>query len=178
MVSKIFKGSFSKKTLETSTFTVSTIIIIYSLAKLYSSVIVLNEYKRAEEWNYGWEEVVKVLNQTDRSLPVVVDNARSEPYSQLLFFLKFDPATYQRGNYEVPLSEYYTNLNRNITKKIGRITTTPINWERDLKVEQYLVGDALAISDDQIKNHDLSLISDIKYPDGRIAFRVVKTPSQ
>lgn len=153
----------------------SIVVISYSILRLYSSVIILNEYYRPGDWNYGWEGVVDVLKQSNQSLPVIVDNARSEPYSQLLFFLKYDPTIYQKENFEVPLSEYYTNMKRNTEKKIGRIITRPINWVKDLPVDEYLVGDALAISDDQIKTHGLYLIRDIKYPNGEIAFRIVKT---
>jgi len=148
---------------------------MYSVAKLYSSVIVLNEYFRAKVWNYGWEEVAETLKDLDPSLPVIVDSARSEPYSQLFFFLKFDPETYQKENKEVELSEYYTNMERLDIRKIGNVTTRAINWKPDLKIEQYLVGDALAISEQQIEVHNLELVKEITYPDSSVAFRIVKT---
>jgi hypothetical protein len=157
----IFIGSFA-------------LLVSYSLVKLYSSIIVLNEYYRANEWNYGWQQVVETIN-TLPSQPIVVDNTRSEPYSQLLFFLKFDPTIYQNENFEVPLNEYYTNMNRNTTKKIGTITTRPISWEQDLKDRKYLIGDSSAISDDQVDRHKLKVVKDIYFPDGSIAFRIVET---
>lgn len=150
-------------------------LILYSLVKLYSSVIILNEYYRPREWNYGWQQVVETIKTLDSKLPVIVDNTRSEPYNQLLFFLDFDPATYQKENFEVPLNEYYTNMNRNKEKTIGNITTRPINWEKDLTREQYLIGDELSISKDQIQRHNLTLIKEIYYPDGSPAFLIVKT---
>jgi 4-amino-4-deoxy-L-arabinose transferase-like glycosyltransferase len=157
-------------------FLSALLILVYSLFKLHSSVFILNEYYRAREWNYGWEQVVEVIKtKTDPNLPIVVDNARGEPYSQLLFFLKSDPIKYQQENFEVPPDEYYTNMNRNMEKKIGRITTRSINWKPDLEVEQYLVGDELAISYQQIERHNLTLIEEIFYPDGTPAFRIVKT---
>lgn len=164
-----------KKLLNLSLIFASLFIILYSILKLWSSVIILNEYYRGEHWNYGWQEVAETIVTLDPSLPIVVDNARSEPYSQLLFFLKFDPVKYQEDNFEVPLDEYYTNLNRNKDKVIGNIITRPINWEQDLRKEQYLIGDALSISDKQIEEHNLKLIRDITYPDWSIAFRIVKT---
>jgi 4-amino-4-deoxy-L-arabinose transferase-like glycosyltransferase len=151
------------------------VILVYSLANLYSSAIVLNEHFRARYWDYGWRQVVNRLNALDPDLPVVVDSARSEAYSQILFFTKFDPARYQRENFEVPLSEYYHNLDRNLEKNIGRITVRGIHWKPDLAIEQYLVGDYLAISLEQIKNNHLTLIEEIDYPDGSVAYRIVKT---
>ncbi len=150
-------------------------VIVYSLINLYSSAIILNEYFRAPSWDYGWRQVVERLNTLDQKLPIVVDNARAEPYSQVLFFTKFDPAIYQQENFEVPPDEYYSNLNRNRVKHIGRITVRSIEWKPDMMLEQYLVGDHLAISYDQLKRNHLTLIDEIKYPDGTPAYRIVKT---
>ncbi len=152
-------------------------IIVYSLGRLYSSVIILNEYYRGIHWNYGWEQASNIIqNKLDKNIPIIVDNSRDEPYIQLAFFLKYDPVKYQQENFEVPLDEYYTNLYRDKNKKIGNITTRPINWEVDLLVNQYLIGDDLAISNQQMKEHNLELIDEVKYPDGSVAIRIVKTP--
>lgn len=152
-----------------------TFVIVYSLVNLYSSVIVLNEYFRAPYWDYGWQQVVDRLNTLDQKLPVVVDNARAEPYSQVLFFTKFDPGEYQRENFEVSPTEYYTNLARNPVKRLGRITIRPITWEPDLMREQYLVGDGIAISHQQISENKMTLIEEVNYPDGSPAYRIVLT---
>ncbi len=152
-----------------------SILIIYSLLRLYSSAIILNEYYRGVYWNYGWKEASLIIRGLNKNLPIVVDNSRDEPYIQLAFFLKYDPEKYQKENFEVPLSEYYTNMSRIKEKKIGNIVTRPIVWEKDLKTDEYLIGDALAISDQQMKEHNLKLIADIKYPDGIIAIRIVRT---
>jgi len=150
------------------------LVIIYSLLKIYSSVIILNEYYRAPWWNYGWEQVATSINKTDQNLPVVIDNSRTEPHSQLIFFLKYDPVAYQKDN-GVNLDTYYTDMNRDKNKNIGRIQTRPISWEDDLGIEQIIVGDHLAISKQQIAEHNLELLDEILYPDGSVAFRVVKT---
>ncbi|OGM60113.1 hypothetical protein A3A75_01785 [Candidatus Woesebacteria bacterium RIFCSPLOWO2_01_FULL_39_10] len=177
-VSQLFIYRFrllGKSLLNLITFAALTTILIYSLARLYSSAIILNEYDHAAEWGYGYQQVADSFQNLDQKLPIVVDNTRIESYSELLFFLKFDPEIYQKENFEVSASEYYTNLERNKVKKIGRIITRPIDWEKDLNVEQYLVGDSLAVSYEQIKSHNLTLIDEIKYPDSSIAFTIVKT---
>lgn len=159
-----------------STVGILAIFVTYSIAKLYSSAIILNEHFRGFYWDYGWEEVVKVVKEElNPNLPIVVDNTRFEPYSQILFFLKYPPEKYQKENFEVNLSEYYTNMQRDRTKIIGNIVTRPISWEQDLLVEQYLIGDNLSISYKQIKEHNLVLVREIFYPDRSVAFRIVKT---
>jgi len=167
-----------KRILKIAFVLIFILLIIYSLAKLFSSVVILNEYYKAEYWNYGWEEVASTIKTLNPNLPIVVDTAREWPYIQILFSLKFDPATYQKENFEVPLNEYYTNLNRQEVKKIGNIITRKIQWKPDIKKEQYLIGDSLAISQQQIEEHKLTLIKDVYYPDGRIAYRIVKTNPQ
>ncbi len=146
----------------------------YSLLKLYSSVIVLNEYYRAPYWNYGWEKVVDSIKLHAGEMPVVVDDARGEPYSQIVFFLKYDPEDFQAKN-TIDLKNYYTDMSRRKSKTIGNIETRGINWEHDLKKEQILVGDSLAISREQIERHNLTLLDEILFPDGSVAFRIVRT---
>jgi len=153
----------------------SVLIISYSLAKLYSSVIILNEYHRAKAWDFGWQEVVQKIQTLDQKLPIVVDNARADAYPQIAFYLKYDPGKFQSENFEVKPEEYYTNLNRVKDKHIGNITTRPIFWKEDLTKEQYLIGDELAISIQQIEVNHLTLISEVLYPDRSVAYRIVKT---
>lgn len=150
-------------------------LIIYSLAKLYSSGLVLNEFYRANYWDYGWEQVADVIKTLDPTIPIVIDNARGEPYSQLLVFLQYDPRLYQSENFEVSPEEYYTNMGRNTNKHIGQIITRGIDWTPDNQKDQYLIGDYLAISSEQILKNHLLLVKEIKYPDGSPAFRIVKT---
>jgi len=156
-------------------FSVFILTITFSLIHLYSSVFILNEYFRAKDWNYGWQQVTEEIKKLDPKLPIVVDNARGEAYSQLLFFLKKDPLTYQTNNFEVTPNEYYSNLSRQTNKKIDQISVRSIDWVPDTKVNQYLIGDYLAISQEQIKTNKLQLIAEIKYPDSSPAFIITKT---
>lgn len=153
-----------------------SLVLIYSVLKLYSSGYLLNEYYRASYWDYGWQQVAEVIkNDLDPKLPVVVDNARNEPYSQLIVFLQADPVKYQAENFEVSNSEYYTFMGRNKDKKFGNVTTRGINWATDKKIDQYLIGDSLAISLEQLNDGSLTLIKQINYPDGSPAYLVVRT---
>ncbi|HLE49941.1 MAG: hypothetical protein UX31_C0032G0005 [Candidatus Nomurabacteria bacterium GW2011_GWA1_46_11] len=168
---QLFRNVFAKKIMVVG----FGLVVVYSLLNLYSSAIVLNEYFRAAPWEYGWEQVITKLNTLDPKLPVVIDNARAIPYSQILFFTKYDPLIYQQTNFEVSPENYYIDLTSNTTKYIGRITVRSINWEPDLIKEQYLVGDSIAISLEQIKLNKMTLLEEIKYPDGTPAFRIVLT---
>lgn len=149
-------------------------ILPYSVLHLYSSAIVLNDPQRAKEWNYGLEQVTQ-FTKTTGSIPVVVDNSRGEPYIQLLFYLKYDPDIYQKENFEVSLSEYYINIERNKDKKIGIITTRTIDFEKDIFIDQYLISDPLAISDNQAKEHALTQVLEVKNIQGEVFFKGYRT---
>ena len=97
-----------------------------------------------------------------------------------MFFLKYDLLRYQQDNFEVLLSEYYPNMQRNPVKRLGNITVKPFQWGVDTdRVEKYLITDSQAISQAQIDYHKLSVIDEIKLPDGTVAFRILKTnPTQ
>lgn len=152
------------------------VILGLSLTRFYISLYYYNDYFNYSYWSYGWQQAVATISSLDPKFPVIVDNSRGEPYTNILFFLKFAPATYQQTNHEVNPAEYYNDLSRNHTKYIGNITVKKIDWGVDSDhVEQYLVGDTLTISDAELHNHRLIKISDILNPDGTVAIRIVKT---
>jgi 4-amino-4-deoxy-L-arabinose transferase-like glycosyltransferase len=167
--------TIKNKYLKISGIIIFILLVVYSVAKLYSSIFILNDFYRASYWDYGWQEVAQVIESLHTDLPIVVDNSRGDIYLQLAFFLKYDPTKYQNENFEVPLNQYYTNMYHTSTKHIGTIVTHSIDWGKDLPVDEYLVGDELAISLQQIEEHKLTLISQINYPDGTVAYRIVHT---
>lgn len=154
--------------------TLFILVIIHSILHLYSSAIVLNEPMRAKDWNYGLEQVAK-FSKTSKNIPIIVDNSRGEPYVQLLFYLKYDPSLYQKENFEVPLSEYYTNMERNKNKKIGIVSTRTIDFEKDIFVDQYLISDPLAISENQAREHALTQVFEVKNKQGEVFFKGYRT---
>ncbi len=165
----------SGKLIKNIALTIITLTIIYSLGKIYSSAIILNRYYRAREWDFGWVKVAQSIEKLDPNLPIVVDTGRHGPYIELAFFLKYDPEKFQKENFEVTSQEYYKNLNRRSSWNLGNITVKSINWKLDTTKKQYLIGDRLAISDEQIKEHNFTLIEEILYPDGIVAFKIIET---
>lgn len=152
------------------------LFVIFSTTKLFVSVFYLHDYFRSAYWDYGWKQVIDYIPQLDYRLPILIDSSRSHPYIQFLFFQQYNPVTYQKDNKEVSPSEYYTNMTRNLTKNLGRITVRNFDWKADTEdVEQYIVTDYLAISSEQIKEHNLTLVKEIKFPDESVALKIIKT---
>ena len=148
-------------------------LMVWSGGKIYLSVFKFNDYFRGFSWEEGIEEVVK--NIENQTLPVAVDSTRGEIYSQILFFTKADPKKYQENNFEVTDKDYYINMKRVREKRINNIFVRPLIWHQDIFVEQILVGDWLTINEDQMKEHCLSLVFEVKDREGRVIYRGVKT---
>lgn len=156
-----------------------SLLIIFSCTKLFISIFYFNDYYRSSYWNYGWKETVSYISTIDQNLPVVVDASHGDEYILLLFFLGYDPSVYQKENYEVATLEYYTNMNRVVTKHIGRFTVKNFQWGVDTdKVEQLIVADNIAIGEVQIKEHKMTILKEIRFPNGDVALRILKTNPQ
>ncbi len=149
------------------------LLTFWSLGKIYLSVFKFNDYFRGYSWDAGVEEMINEVK--DESLPIVIDNTRGEIYSQVLFFTIFDPAKYQRENFEVDGKNYYVDMGRNKTKQINNISVRPIRWDKDIYKEQILVGDALSINEEQISEHCLTVLFEVKDVEGKTIFKGVKT---
>lgn len=148
-------------------------LVVWSGGKMYLSIFKFNDYFRGYAWEEGIEEMVDKIKE--EKLPIVVDNTRGEIYCQILFFTQADPKKYQTENFEVSQENYYTDMKRNGVKQIGQISVRPIVWEKDAYREQILVGDALSINEEQINEHCLTLLFEVKDRKGRIIFRGLKT---
>lgn len=164
------------KTLRPTLIVLLSLVIGAGILSLYSSIFILNDYFRDYAWDFGPTKVVGYIDKLPKNLPITFDNSRGESYIHLLFFTKYDPATYQKDNFEVLPDQYYTSMIRNKTKFLGRISYKQIDWGLDAeKTKQYLIGDGLVISDHELIVHRLTKIADINNPDGSLALRIVET---
>lgn len=151
-------------------------LIVYSSLWMFISIFYLNDYYRSHYWNYGWKDALNYIPNLDKKLPIVVDTSHGDAYILLLFFLKYDPAQYQKDNFEVPMSEYYTNMSRNVNKHIGRFSVKNFQWGIDTDhIHQYIIADNIAIGEVQIKEHNLAKVYEVRLPSGEIALRILKT---
>lgn len=148
-------------------------LIVWSGGKIYLSVFKFNDYFRGFAWEEGIEEVIKNIN--GQTLPIIVDNTRGEIYSQILFFSQANPKKYQQNNFEVNDKNYYTDMRRVKEKQINNISVRPLVWHKDIFVEQILVGDLLTINENQMREHCLSLVFEVKDREGKVIYRGVKT---
>jgi 4-amino-4-deoxy-L-arabinose transferase-like glycosyltransferase len=156
------------------------VILVFTLlgvGKLYLSAFKFNDYYRYKDWDYGVDQVVEQINKLpDQNIQV--DNWRSEIYSQLLFFLKYDPFKYQKDNGMENLAGYYNNEPIGQVKKMDRITVKPINWDKDVLDDKVLIGSFQIIGDSLINQYCLTEVFTVRAPDNEILFIGARTNPQ
>lgn len=106
-------------------------LMAFSLLLLYRSYFVLFPIEREYVWGGGYEQLADFIKQNpDKYL--VVDSSRGMPYANLEFYLQ--------------------------SNNIKNISIRPIDWRNDICKNRILVGDNLAISESQVKEHFLTKV--------------------
>ncbi|EKD90160.1 MAG: hypothetical protein ACD_32C00005G0001, partial [uncultured bacterium] len=70
---------------------------------------------------------------------------------------------------------YYSTSDPKEVYIVDNIEARPIIWREDICKDQVLVGDLLAISDGQVKEHYLRFLFDVKDMAGNVALRAYAT---
>lgn len=150
-------------------------LMIFSLTLLWRSYFIYLPQERAEWWNYGYEQLAQETVKNP-NLHYVVDNSRASAiYSLFLFHFQYPPDQFQKNFNDEFIKNYYTNPAYNGNYKIGNVEVRPIVWDRDIFVEQILVGDEMLMSPEQAKEHFLEKVIDIKDPLGKSLLLGYKT---
>ena len=138
--------------------------VLTSFVYLWRSYFVLLPKERARVWGFGFRELSEEIKKRSGE-KFMIDQARSKPaYIELAFFLRYPPETFHQEVDAGIKKNYYTDPSFNENYKFGNIETRTLNWEEDIYKEQILVGDDLAISDEQVNEHFLIKVFEIKDP--------------
>ncbi|PIV00245.1 hypothetical protein COS54_03360 [Candidatus Shapirobacteria bacterium CG03_land_8_20_14_0_80_39_12] len=150
------------------------LLIICSLINLMVQLFYILPFERAKYWELGYSQLGKSLSFFPNQ-NIVIDNSRGESYIHVLFFTKFDPATYQKEAGYLELPNYYYSYNRVNNKKFGQFEYRSIDWGKEEKEGNIVVGDELISSRENILNNPhRQLFGEILYPDKTVAFRIIK----
>jgi len=135
-------------------------VSIFSLLMLYRSYFVLFPVEREYVWGAGYQRLAEIIKRNpDKHF--VVDNSRGTPYSNLVFYLKYSPAEFQKIS-KIKPENYYQNQKFEQNYSLLNVEIMPIAWDKRLCTPQILVGDSLAISADHVKEHFLIKVFEIK----------------
>lgn len=158
-------------------FFASLILIfsIISLLYLYRSYGILLPNERAKTWGYGFEQLTEEIKKRPNE-QFLIDSSRIKPaYIELAFFLQIPPNKLQDAVDQSIKKNYYDNTKWDSYYRFANIETRNINWEEDIYKDQILVGDELAISENQAKEHFLEKVFEVRSPSKEIIFKAFKT---
>lgn len=144
------------------------VVTTISLTSLYNSYFVLLKYEREGNFGYQYRELADKLREYP-DIKIVVDSSRiAAAHIWIPFYGKLGPNRYQSQVSSEIKNNYYNNTDLDTETKIDNLEIRPIFWEKDIYEDKVLVGDQLAISDEQIKEHKLTPLFQIKGMDGKI----------
>lgn len=152
-----------------------TVAVLLSLVQLYLAYFVLLKYERSHNYGYSYVELLKQI-ELMKDKHFVVDSSR-EPAVGIMFafFKRYDPYKLQKNLGPIVAGRYYSTFDPNEIYIVDNIEARPIIWEEDPCKDQILVGDLLAISDGQIKEHYLRFLFEVKDLAGNVTLRAFKT---
>lgn len=150
-------------------------IILLSLVQLYLSYFVLLKYERSENYGFSYFELLKKI-ESNKDQKFIIDTTRELGVGiEFAYLIKYDPPSLQKELGSRIKGQYYGGGDYEEPYIFDNIEARPIYWKEDICKKQILVGDLLAISDNQIKEHHLKFIFNIKNMAGDITLKAYLT---
>ena len=150
------------------------LLVASSLIGFWRGYFVLFASERAAIWNYGYKELAHEISTSNEHF--VIDNSRIKPPHILLaFHMKIPAAVYQEFAKTKIIKGYYEDTEFDTYYALADFETRAIDWEHDIYKEQILVGDALAMSEEQVKEHLLEKVFEIRDPLNKLVFQGYRT---
>ena len=137
------------------------LVLIYSGISLYISYFILFKYERTT-FNYSYMKLRERIEDSPNQKFVIDDSRNLAIGVRMAFFKRFNPDKLQNIFKTKFTDSYYSGNEFAEVYKLDNIEVRSINWPIDICREQILLGDLLAISDQQVSEHDLKLVFDIK----------------
>lgn len=148
---------------------------VFSLLLLWRSYFVLFPKERAKIWGYGFSPLAEEIRKRPNE-KFVIDQSRTKPaYIELAYFLEYPPEELQRSVDPKVRENYYSMVDFKQEYRFANMEIRNIEWKTDIYKEQILVGDELAVSESQQKEHFLTEVFEIRDPIGFIVFVGYKT---
>ncbi|MDP2638378.1 MAG: glycosyltransferase family 39 protein [Candidatus Levybacteria bacterium] len=117
-------------------------------------------------WQYGYKDALVYARENEAEFDkIVMTYEYDQPYIYYLFYNKIDPLWYQKN-----WDNNKNGLVDRFERSIGKYTFKNINYSKDIDIPNtLLIGTPKEIPD------NAKVIKTIKFPDGRVAFEIVKT---
>jgi len=145
-------------------------LLVLFLISLWRSYFVLLPGERGEYWTHGYKDLANEIYKRPNT-KFIVDQTRQKPsYIELLFFLQYPPERLHNEVGSHIAENYYKDTQFEQGYKLSNFVTRSIVWEMDVYKQQILVGDDLAISESQAREHFLNKVFEVRSEMGEIIF--------
>jgi len=130
--------------------------------------------KNSAGWNYGMERVAQIIAEGKKKYSkVVMTQKYGQPYMFYLFYTKYPPQNYQKQAYlkENPWGDVGTVDN------LDNIEFRNVFWPTDRNCKNCLfIDDEFGLpASDALTTPGAKILEEIKFLDGRLAYRVIET---
>lgn len=151
------------------------LILLVSLSKLYISYFVLLKFERSENYGFSYIELLGKIEQM-KDKKFMVDTYKEVGAGiRFAYLMEYNPVELQKDLKEKLAGDYYGNFQFNEVYVLDNIEIRPIFWPKDICIDQVLVGDPLAISSQQVEEHHLTFLFDIKDTAGNVTLIAYST---
>ncbi|MBI2600791.1 glycosyltransferase family 39 protein [Candidatus Daviesbacteria bacterium] len=150
------------------------LLLGFSIPCFYINYFIFLKYERADYYEYPFVEVAKESERLKDEQFVVDTGREPQLYILFAFYKKYDPKKFQEENGLQNIADYYYQTELSKKHTVGNVELKPIDW-KDASTEKILVGDEVAISDPQVKDHNLMLLKEFKDLEGEMAVRAFKS---
>ena len=147
-------------------------LFLVGLSLLFNFIYYMHQYyvhtpiEYGYFWQYGYKEALSYAKDREANVNnIIMTYEYDQPYVYYLFYNKIDPAWYQK-NWDYDKNRTIDRFKR----VIGKYTFKNIEYSKDINISNaLLIGTPREIPD------NAKVIKTIKFPDGKVAFKIDKT---
>jgi 4-amino-4-deoxy-L-arabinose transferase-like glycosyltransferase len=123
----------------------------------------------AKLWFYGYKQVIEQVTPVQHDYQkIIFQQSYNQPYIYFLFYQKYDPVGYQK---QANLIE--GGIDVGLVGKLDNISFERFSWPAPARKGELVVGDDVSTLG-STNDPGYNLISEIKYPNDMIAFRILE----
>lgn len=150
-------------------------VAAYSILVLYTSYFILFPKERAQGWNYGYDQIAEFIKEKpDKKF--LLDNTRNpRAYILLLYHLRYTPVKYHQEVGPFYRNNYYKAPDPATNYRFSNVEVRQLDWEIDPKKDIIIIGDTLTISEQQMREHKLTKVTEFKDPSDNTIFEAYQT---
>ncbi len=170
-IQKTLQAISSKKNLWNIAIVSIAIAYIFNISIYFDRYFIHFPQNEAQYWGYGYKQLAQVLqNPKTANKHIIISHPEYSPYIFLLFYMHYDPLSYQqKTNRYPPTDDAFVHV-----KNFDRFEFRSIDWTKDM-----LLPNTILIDFSEDIPHDILLdkqnIKNITLPNSKFLLTIVET---